>query len=52
MGEVRQSERHVTVDEAAEMVEEQQGGSEPHSATVEAQEGAQRRSWWRRMFGS
>jgi chromosome segregation ATPase len=35
--------------------EEQQGRGEephsPHSATVESQEGAQRRSWWRRVFG-
>jgi hypothetical protein len=26
--------------------------AEPHPATGGAQEGAQRRSWWRRVFGS
>jgi hypothetical protein len=37
--------------EAAEAVE-QQGRGQPHSATGGAQEGAQRRSWWRRvLFG-
>jgi hypothetical protein len=41
------------VPEAAETAEEQQGrgGGEPHPATGEAQEGSQRRSWWRRMLG-
>jgi excisionase family DNA binding protein len=37
--------------EAPEAVEEQQGRAEPHAATGEAQEGTQRRSWWRRMLG-
>jgi len=37
---------------AAETAEEQQGRGEPHSATGGAQEGVQRRPWWRRMFGS
>src|SRR5215210_5292148 len=36
--------------DAAEVAEEQQGWGQPHSATGEAQEGAQR-PWWRRMFG-
>jgi hypothetical protein len=36
--------------EAAETVEEEPEGSEPRSATVSAQEAAQR-PWWRRMFG-
>ena len=31
--------------------EEPDRAREPHSATIEAQEGTQRRSWWRRMFG-
>jgi hypothetical protein len=35
---------------AAETAEEQQGRGEPHSATVESQEGVQR-PWWRRVFG-
>jgi hypothetical protein len=37
--------------EAAETVEEEPERAEPHSATVEAQEGVQRRPWWRRVFG-
>jgi hypothetical protein len=38
--------------ESPEAAEEQQGrGEEPHPATVEAQEGAQRRPWWRRIIG-
>ncbi len=37
--------------EAAKTVEEEPDRAEPHSATVEAQEGTQRRSWWRRMLG-
>jgi hypothetical protein len=38
--------------EAAEAVEQQQGRGQPHSATGGAQEGAQRRAWWRRvLFG-
>jgi flagellar motility protein MotE (MotC chaperone) len=37
--------------EASETVEEEPDRAEPHSATVEAQEGTQRRSWWRRVFG-
>jgi len=35
--------------------EEPERRAEPHSATVESQEGVQRpqpRSWWRRVFGS
>jgi excisionase family DNA binding protein len=32
-------------------VEEQQGRGQPQSATGGAQEGAQPRSWWRRMLG-
>ena len=37
--------------EAAKTVEEEPERAEPHSATIEAQEGTQRRSWWRRMLG-
>ena len=38
--------------ESPEPSEEQQGrGEEPHSATVESQEGTQRRPWWRRVLG-
>jgi excisionase family DNA binding protein len=38
--------------EAPQTVEEQQGrGRQPQSATGGAQEGAQPRSWWRRMLG-
>jgi hypothetical protein len=37
--------------EASETVEEEPERAEPHSATGEAEEGAQRRPWWRRMFG-
>jgi excisionase family DNA binding protein len=36
---------------ASETAEEEQGRGDPHSATGETQEGTQRRSWWRRMFG-
>jgi excisionase family DNA binding protein len=39
------------VAEAPETAEEKQGRGEPHSDRVESQEGAQRRRWWRRMFG-
>jgi hypothetical protein len=38
------------VPESPETVEEQQGRGQPHPATGEAQEGAQR-PWWRRVFG-
>jgi excisionase family DNA binding protein len=37
--------------ESPEAAEEQQGRGQPHSATVESQEGTQPRSWWRRVFG-
>ena len=37
--------------ESSETAEEQQGRGEPHSATGEAQEVTQPRSWWRRMLG-
>jgi hypothetical protein len=37
--------------EAPETVDEQQGRGEPRPVTVESQEGAQRRPWWRRVFG-
>jgi DNA repair exonuclease SbcCD ATPase subunit len=37
--------------ESPEPAEEQQGRGEPRPATGEAQEGAQRRPWWRRVFG-
>jgi hypothetical protein len=37
--------------EASETAEEQQGRSRPHSDAPGPQEGAQRRRWWRRMFG-
>jgi excisionase family DNA binding protein len=36
---------------APETAEEQQGRGEPRPVTVESQEGAQRRPWWRRVFG-
>src|SRR5215203_4876160 len=38
--------------EAAETVEEQPEEAKPHPASGEAQESEQRRSWWRRIFGS
>lgn len=38
--------------EAAETGGEQQGRGVPHPDTPRAQEGVQRRPWWRRMFGS
>jgi hypothetical protein len=38
--------------DAPETVEQEPERAEPHPATGRAQEGAQRRSWWRRMFGS
>ncbi len=37
--------------EEPETVEEAPEGSEPRSATGGAQEGAERRPWWRRVFG-
>jgi hypothetical protein len=37
--------------EAPETVEEASEGAEPHPSTGEVQEGVQRRSWWRRVFG-
>jgi len=37
-------------EEAHEEAEEQQGRGQPRSDTPGAQEGAQRRPWWRRMF--
>jgi hypothetical protein len=37
--------------EAAETVEEAPEGTEPRSGTLGPQEGAQRRPWWRRVFG-
>ena len=36
--------------ESPETVKEEPERAEPRSATVEAQEGAQRRSWWSRLF--
>ena len=36
--------------EAAKTVDEEPERAEPRPATGEAQEGAQRRSWWRRVF--
>jgi hypothetical protein len=38
--------------ESPQTVEEEPEKAEPRSATVEAQEGVQRRPWWRRVFGS
>jgi excisionase family DNA binding protein len=38
--------------ESPRTVEEEPDRAEPHAATGEVQEGAQRWSWWRRMFGS
>jgi hypothetical protein len=37
--------------ESPETVEGEPERAEPRSATVEAHEGAQRRSWWRRLLG-
>ena len=37
--------------EASEMVEEQQGRGPAHTNGPGAQEGTQRRPWWRRVFG-
>jgi hypothetical protein len=37
--------------ESPQSVDEEPERAEPHSATIVAQEGTQRRSWWRRMFG-
>jgi excisionase family DNA binding protein len=37
--------------ESPETLEEAPESAEPNSATEEAQEGVQRRSWWRRVFG-
>ena len=37
--------------ESPETAEDQQGRGEPHPATGGAQEGVQRRPWWRRMLG-
>jgi excisionase family DNA binding protein len=37
--------------EVHEAAEEQQGSGQPRSATGEAQEATQPRSWWRRMLG-
>jgi hypothetical protein len=36
--------------EAHETADEQKGRGQPHSATGGAQEGAQRRPWWKRVF--
>jgi hypothetical protein len=37
--------------EASETAEEQRGRGEPHSDVPGAQEGVQRRGFWRRLFG-
>jgi hypothetical protein len=37
--------------ELPQTVDEQQGRGQPQSAAGEAQEGVQRRSWWRRVLG-
>jgi excisionase family DNA binding protein len=37
--------------ESPQTAEEEPERAEPRPTTVEAQEGVQRRSWWRRMFG-
>ncbi len=37
--------------EAPQTTAEDAGGSEPRPATEDAQEGSERRSWWRRWFG-
>jgi hypothetical protein len=37
--------------ESAQKAEEQQGRGQPHPDAPGAQEGAQRRPWWRRVFG-
>jgi hypothetical protein len=38
--------------ESPETLEEEPERAEPHSAMEGAQEGTERRPWWRRMFGS
>ncbi len=38
--------------DAAETVEQEPEGAEPRSGTVGSQEATERRSWWRRVFGS
>jgi hypothetical protein len=37
--------------ESPETAEEEPERAEPRPGTSEAQEGAQRQSWWRRVFG-
>jgi hypothetical protein len=37
--------------ESPQTVDEEPESAEPHSATGEAREGTQRRSWWRRIIG-
>jgi hypothetical protein len=37
--------------ESSETVEEEQGRGQPHPDAPGAQEGVQRRPWWRRVFG-
>jgi hypothetical protein len=37
--------------ESPQTVEEEPEKAEPRPATARAQEGTQRHSWWRRMFG-
>jgi len=46
----RRRQRKARRDTGAEAVEETPERAESHSATGEAQEGAQK-SWWRRIFG-
>jgi hypothetical protein len=48
---IPQLEAPAETPEAYEAAEEQQGRGQPHADAPGAQEGAQPRSWWRRMLG-
>jgi hypothetical protein len=50
MQRIPQLEAPSEAPEASETADEQQGRGEPHSATVEDQQGTPR-PWWRRVFG-
>jgi hypothetical protein len=49
--ETERAEAPQEVPESPEAGEEQRGRGEPHPAMGGAQEGTQRRSWWRRVLG-
>ena len=48
---IRELEAPSEPREAPETPEEQQGRGQPHSDAPGTQQGAQRRPWWRRVFG-